>query len=59
MGDILCQITIAFFAVYGFYSVLYEIKTLMWQWYRYSIGKQKRRGNALPELTKKQKNDTI
>ncbi|MBQ7921640.1 MAG: hypothetical protein IJ325_03565 [Clostridia bacterium] len=36
MWDILCQITIAFFAVYGFYSVLLEVKNLMRQWYRYA-----------------------
>ena len=39
MWEILQQITVSFFAIYGFYSVLLEMKTLLWQWYYYRIGR--------------------
>ncbi len=43
MWDLLCQITIAFFAVYGFYSVLQEIKILFRQWYLYAAGSRNKK----------------
>lgn len=43
MWDFLCQIAIAFFAVYGFYSVLQEVKILFRQWYRYAAGSRKKK----------------
>ena len=39
MGEILQEIGVAFFAVYGFYAVLLEVKALFWQWYRMASGK--------------------
>ncbi|MBE6570109.1 MAG: hypothetical protein E7658_07850 [Ruminococcaceae bacterium] len=45
MWEILYKITIAFFATYGFYSVLEELKNLARQWYLRTNEKKKKKEN--------------
>lgn len=52
MREILQEIVVAFFAVYGFYAVLLEVKTLFRQWYR-MVSEKSNKKNKFSDLIDK------